>query len=292
MGSSFVVFRSHEEKLRSRGTEVPRRVQESSKGVQGIGPPAAMGGRVNGITSAAVGAAEDGRRDADLEPRPSRGVSGRAPFAPPARGPPRAASSRVHPPESPARPDPRGRCRQRRAWRRRGLGPAGDRLAGRRRSWSVSVVQLAGKWSVTLDGGGPERFRRCGPIAGRSPRRSARSSRRDGPPRPRTRLPRCPPRPARRPAFPRPPRRPASRAPPPRPEWRASCGTATTCERCGRGLIVVYESGPDEPRELAPVACPHCWAIGHVEVGAWAAAGPGLPVREGLRARPAAHRSR
>jgi len=45
------------------------------------------------------------------------------------------------------------------------------------------------------------------------------------------------------------------------------------CESCGQGLLVVYDAQPDEPKVLAPVACPHCWAIGHVEVGAWAAAG-------------------
>ena len=25
--------------------------------------------------------------------------------------------------------------------------------------------------------------------------------------------------------------------------------------------------------EIAPLACPHCWRIGHVPIGVWAAAG-------------------
>jgi DNA-directed RNA polymerase subunit RPC12/RpoP len=45
------------------------------------------------------------------------------------------------------------------------------------------------------------------------------------------------------------------------------------CDQCHRGLVVAYESRPDEPKELAPIACPHCWQISQVEIGAWAAAG-------------------
>jgi hypothetical protein len=45
------------------------------------------------------------------------------------------------------------------------------------------------------------------------------------------------------------------------------------CERCGKTVVVVYERRPNEPKSLAAVACPHCWNVGRVEVGAWAAAG-------------------
>lgn len=45
------------------------------------------------------------------------------------------------------------------------------------------------------------------------------------------------------------------------------------CEQCHGPLLVAYESRPGEAKELAPVACPHCWQISHVEIGAWAAAG-------------------
>ena len=45
------------------------------------------------------------------------------------------------------------------------------------------------------------------------------------------------------------------------------------CGRCQQALVVSYEGEPDEPTQSAPVACPHCWAVSHVEVGGWAAAG-------------------
>ena len=45
------------------------------------------------------------------------------------------------------------------------------------------------------------------------------------------------------------------------------------CEHCGNAVLVVYEHRPGEGKTLVAVACPHCWRIGHVEVGAWAAGG-------------------
>jgi len=45
------------------------------------------------------------------------------------------------------------------------------------------------------------------------------------------------------------------------------------CEQCHRPLVVSYESRPGEPKELAPAACPHCWQINQIEIGAWAAEG-------------------
>ncbi len=46
-----------------------------------------------------------------------------------------------------------------------------------------------------------------------------------------------------------------------------------TCRHCGGTLLVAYETRPGEAKDLAPVACPHCWQINHVEIGAWAASG-------------------
>lgn len=46
-----------------------------------------------------------------------------------------------------------------------------------------------------------------------------------------------------------------------------------TCPSCRQGLEVVYEAHADEPKEQAPVACPHCWKVGFVRIGAWAAVG-------------------
>jgi hypothetical protein len=45
------------------------------------------------------------------------------------------------------------------------------------------------------------------------------------------------------------------------------------CPHCRQPLEVVYESHPDEPKEQAPVACPHCWKVGYVNIGTWAAVG-------------------
>lgn len=44
------------------------------------------------------------------------------------------------------------------------------------------------------------------------------------------------------------------------------------CGRCQKEILVSYE-GPPEPKEIAPVACPHCWTVGQIAIGAWAAAG-------------------
>jgi hypothetical protein len=38
-------------------------------------------------------------------------------------------------------------------------------------------------------------------------------------------------------------------------------------------MLVAYESHEGEPRQPVPVACPHCWVTGHVEIGVWAAVG-------------------
>lgn len=128
---------------------------------------------------------------------------------------------------------------------RKGLGPQVGSVP-----WSVSVVSLAGKWSVTLDGPG-ERLRGVSFIA--SGDRLAEAIREvvsdhDGT--------------SAGPAAP-------GAVPGPATEVRES----HHCDQCGKGWLVAFESRPGESRELAPVACPHCWRVGHVEVGAWAAAG-------------------
>ena len=128
---------------------------------------------------------------------------------------------------------------------RLGLGPLA--ASG---PWSISVVNLAGRWSVTLNGPG-DRFQGVSFVA--DPTRLAEAIRdvvsgHDGAPA-------------------------GSVAP------DVVAGTVTEvreshcCEQCGKSWLVAFETRPDEPRELAPVACPHCWKVGHVEVGAWAAAG-------------------
>ena len=59
----------------------------------------------------------------------------------------------------------------------------------------------------------------------------------------------------------------------PLPEGPVIVQESHVCEQCRGPLLVAYESRPGEAKELAPVACPHCWQISHVAIGAWAAAG-------------------
>jgi hypothetical protein len=133
---------------------------------------------------------------------------------------------------------------------RAGLGERGE-------AWTVSVVKFGSGWSVTLDG--PfERTRglsfmlagSAGPEALADAVRSAADS----------------------PAAPRPVPAPA----PPAPTTATSMAAASLhvdagrgphkCIVCNRQYIVIYDADPGEPLEAAPVACPHCWQIGTVQV--------------------------
>jgi hypothetical protein len=38
------------------------------------------------------------------------------------------------------------------------------------------------------------------------------------------------------------------------------------CQECACPFDVIYEAHADEPRELAPVACPHCWHVNQVPI--------------------------
>jgi phage FluMu protein Com len=46
-----------------------------------------------------------------------------------------------------------------------------------------------------------------------------------------------------------------------------------TCATCKKVFAVVYSAYPNEGRSHVPVACPHCWQLNQVPVGQWAAAG-------------------
>lgn len=117
--------------------------------------------------------------------------------------------------------------------------------------WSISVVSMAGKWSVTLDGPG-DRLRGVSFMADQSRLADAIREAVDGG---RAGA-------AHGSAAPR-----AVAVPPTETRDRH------VCEHCGQAVLVVYERQPEEEKELAPLACPHCWRIGHVEVGVWAATG-------------------
>jgi hypothetical protein len=116
--------------------------------------------------------------------------------------------------------------------------------------WSISVVSFGGKWSVTLDGPG-DRLRGLSFVTDPSQLSDAIRRAVDGA--------------SGGPALGLPPDVP----PPPTTETRDT----HACEHCGGAVVVVYERRPGEPTERAPLACPHCWRVGHVEIGAWAAAG-------------------
>lgn len=116
--------------------------------------------------------------------------------------------------------------------------------------WSVSLVRVGASWSVTLGGPG-ERFRNLSFSA--ESHRLAEAIREA--------ISRDEPTPA-----------PATAAPATR-SARSRIQDRHVCGRCQQAMLVSYEGEAGEPKERAPVACPHCWAVSHVEVGGWAAAG-------------------
>jgi hypothetical protein len=134
---------------------------------------------------------------------------------------------------------------------RRALGALAERGP-----WSISVVSLAGRWSVTLDGP-DERLRGLSFVVDGSRLEDALREVLHGEAR----------TPANGGVAPGATTPPA--AAPPGSELR----DRHLCEHCGKPVLVIYEQQPGEGKELAAVACPHCWGIGRVEIGAWAAAG-------------------
>jgi hypothetical protein len=132
-------------------------------------------------------------------------------------------------------------------------------------SWSVSLVRMGGVWSVTLSGPG-ELFKNVSFSVeqhrlGDSLREALQKDRQTAAP-------------GAAPA--------ASPAPPsatPAPSYAAPAAAPgrivnrLVCIKCQQGVVVSYDGDPNEPKQRAPVACPHCWTVNHVEVGAWAASG-------------------
>jgi hypothetical protein len=116
--------------------------------------------------------------------------------------------------------------------------------------WSVSLVRVGASWSVSLSGPGA-RFRNVSFSA--EPHRLADAIRQaisrddSGPARAAGTL-------ASMPA-------------------RSRIQDRHVCERCQQAILVSYEGSPHELKERAPVACPNCWSVSHVEIGSWAAAG-------------------
>jgi hypothetical protein len=133
-----------------------------------------------------------------------------------------------------------------------------------REAWTVSVVKFGSGWSVTLDG--PfERTRGLSfMLAGAAgPEALAHAVRSAADPGDGSRVS---PTPA------------ADKG----PTTATSMAAATLreggrgphkCIVCGRQYILIYEEEPGEPLEDAPVACPHCWQLGTVQVSRSASVG-------------------
>jgi len=116
----------------------------------------------------------------------------------------------------------------------------GDRAEGG--AWTVSLVKVAGQWSVTVDGpsSGPRALTFVAP-PGRL--REALTEALD------------------------------AAAPPPRALQARSAENRNACQcgKCGSAFLVSYEAVPGEGEESVPVACPHCWQVNHVLVAESAA---------------------
>ena len=131
-------------------------------------------------------------------------------------------------------------------------------LGARARSepWTVSLVKIGDRWSVTLEG--PDRASRGKNFMAASGRlrQSIAEALAGGAPG----------------AAERPPARPV-RAPTATPTSvstiagpRGERRDRHECSKCGKPYVIVYETEAGEPTETVPVACPRCWQIDHVAV--------------------------
>jgi hypothetical protein len=125
----------------------------------------------------------------------------------------------------------------------------------RRDPWTVSLVKFgAGGWSITLDGptikGRRTSFMVPGPAGPQALADAVRSA--------------ADPNAAVTPAA------ASGWAEPVDPEGRRHMHK---CNLSGGQYLVVYEAEPDEPLEDAPVACPHCWQVGKVQIARSASIG-------------------
>jgi hypothetical protein len=131
-------------------------------------------------------------------------------------------------------------------------------LAERARTedWSVSLVKLGGRFSVTLDAPAVH-VRGLSVMADQARLADAI----------REALGRAP-APARAPSAPA--------AAPVAPKTAAKAAPASDrgphrCDKCGGGFVIVYETRGGESMETAAVACPHCWYVNRVLIDADAA---------------------
>ena len=126
--------------------------------------------------------------------------------------------------------------------------------------WTVSLVKLGDRWSVTLEG--PDRATRGQAFL--APETRLRESISDALNKG------AAPAPAAGPGSP-PPNAPGAARLPRIPDAagggsRGERRDRHSCSKCRRGYVIVYEAEAGEPEETVPVACPRCWQIDHVAV--------------------------
>jgi DNA-directed RNA polymerase subunit RPC12/RpoP len=129
-------------------------------------------------------------------------------------------------------------------------------------SWTVSLVRIGNKWSVTLDGPEP-RFRNLS-FTSSQERLSTAIREAIGAPG----VGGGTGSPVGSPV--------GSVAPHSALHSTPSAGEAHVehvCERCQQRFVVRYEHRPGETKVMAAVACPYCWELNHLEIGEWAASG-------------------
>jgi hypothetical protein len=128
--------------------------------------------------------------------------------------------------------------------------------------WTVSLVKIGDRWSVTLEG--PDRASLGTNFM--APEHGLRQSITEA-------LTRGGPSPAASPAAPvRSPAAPLGASRPVRTSSPAAGGTSGqrrdrhACSKCGKTYVIIYDAEAGEPTETVPVACPRCWQIDHVAV--------------------------
>jgi hypothetical protein len=146
-------------------------------------------------------------------------------------------------------------------------------------AWTVSLVKLQGRWSVTLDA--PAAQLRALTIAAPEGRlgESIRQALRGLAPAPGAPAQGSPAQGAPAKGAPAPARASPTHAAPvtarpattPSPAPAAAGGGPSRCEKCRGAFVVHYDSRPGEPLETVPVACPRCWHVNRVSIGAEAA---------------------
>jgi DNA-directed RNA polymerase subunit RPC12/RpoP len=105
-------------------------------------------------------------------------------------------------------------------------------------AWTVSLVKIAGQWSVTVDAPSVRSLTLVAPLNGLQDAITLALQ---------------------------------GATPPPPPERSAEGRNTYQCEKCQKRFVVRYEGAPGEGEVSVPVACPHCWQVNHLLVAESAA---------------------